>query len=349
MILSRNDLYVSQSNTIILSEDTSLFSYGVECITETDNQLRTMLLDIYKDSIISEGVLDKLKNFDFIKIIKYIIKLFKDMLDKLIQRFVYLMTQLNYSDRSITKRKKEIENYDGTVEINFEHYNYTNLDANIPDPNLFLNFKEEYEITMEDLKNIGKSSDTKEEFIRKINEYNSKIELEISNGYYNKIRKQIVDSSGMNYDNNVVTVENYATKLFACFRHGVNNPITGKITLSNDMIKDSLHRFINSKDIIHKVEKQRRKIQDVCDKVVSNLEKKTAKDFLSTDGKLDYDLEYAVNNVLKTKAGQLTENCNIYILAFSAKLDAIKEAVITDKKILYKVLEFVMIDGGDNK
>lgn len=353
MIVSHNDLYVSSNDSIRLSEDTNLFSYSIECLIESDEQLRNMLIDVYNEAYGPRDILNNLKEFnkkfDFIKIIKYIIDLFNKVITKLFKRFMYLLTELNYSDYTIKKYKKELQNYNQSIEINFEHYNYTNLDAPIPNPDLFLRFREEYQDTLERLKEIGKTSENKDNFIRNINTYKDSISAEISNGYYNKLRKEIVNTSGMIHDNDVVTVDNYATKLFACFRHCVTTPIDGKVTLSHDMIKESLHRFLGSKDLIKKVENQKNKIQNVGDKVVSDLQKKSAKDFLTSGGiSIDYDVEFALDQLLKVKAGQLSENCNIYVLAFSAKLDAIKEAIVIDKKILYKALENVIINGGEN-
>lgn len=350
MLFSSKDLYnnsnIKKSTDVIDIEESSLFSFGIQCLEESNNLIRDYMYSLYRDQYVSEGVIDTLKKFDFIKMIKYIAKLFKDIIEKLFKEFIAFMTGLNYSDNTIKKYKKDIQNFNNSIEIKFPHYNYSNLEASIPDPNLFLTFSEEYQSLVGDIEDFAKNSNNKTEFASRLRGYYDKLQYDLKDNYYNKIRKNIIDSTGMIFDKEEVTAEVYPNKLFAAFRHGSTNEITCKSTITNDMIQTSLNRFLNGKDLINKTEKQKRKIQDAADRVCNMLEKKKPDNIISNRDLLDQETNNLVNSIMKSKSGQLAENCNIYVLAFSAKLDAIKEAIVTDKRILFKVVEQIIVNGN---
>ena len=58
---------------------------------------------------------------------------------------------------------------------------------------------------------------------------------------------------------------------------------------------------------------------------------------------IDYDIEYALNQVLRLESGKISKMCNLILMAYSAKLDALKEAVVQDRKILRKVISQLII------
>ena len=354
-------LYNKSSNSsLYFNMDTidtsSLLFYSLDCLREYTESTRSLMMDIYSGNeyILSESkfsdFLNFNKKFDFGKLVKQIIDFFNKAIIDLFKRFKVIIMDLNYLDSTIKVYEKKIKSYNKVVKIKFPHYNYRYLEDAIPNPNLYLQFIEEFKQTKERITEISKCGN-KAEFINRILSYKEELSKNTNEDYYNKIRKSILDTGRKNIISifDVITKENYAEKLHGFFRSGLVDPIVTEVDITPDSLHESLNRFINAKNLIKSAENNKDKIQTTSDKVIKDLTKIPIKGYIDESKlKIDKDVEYHVDTILNIEVEHLTKLCEIYILAFSAKLNAILEALKTDKKILYRAIEDIILEDGGN-
>lgn len=348
-----NDLKSKQSTTktLSISESFSIYEYGLECMREMDNIIR----EIMKDSYISAGyninesfIKDYMKdNFSWKKIITFIIDGFKKALENIFNAFKAVIIRILYSDKTIEKYKKELLNYNNPIKINFPYVHYTNLGESTPNPLLYLRFSEEYVVLEEDLRKLAKNS-KKDIFISKVNGMRERLTFDIKNDeYYNTIRAEVLNGLG-NYSE-YANPEQYEDGLYIAFRNGCREPISGHMikTLDAYQVRESAERFLNSKKILTDVDKQKTNLTSTSDKVCKKITSIKLESITNSFGK-DHEIDYALNNMLKTKSGQLKTNCDIYLLAFNTKLQAIKDALLQDKRICFEAITDMIATGGIN-
>lgn len=347
-LLSYRDLLVTESSTPInmidsVSVHESIFEYGLECMRESNNQIRGMLAEIMEESgyMVSESFKDEFnKRFNFKNIVESILKLFIGMIGKLYQKAKSIMLQIIYDDKTIVKYKSAIESYDKSLHVDFDHYIYTNLGKDIPSSNLNLTFSAEYEELQDKLENIGKSNN-KAKIIMQLGDLFNSIQEEINHGYYDKLRRSVL---GDEMETAPIFADQYDIELRRIFRAGAEAP--NRNDFSANEIHETLKRYLKGKDLVKGIEKHKKEIESAAEKTKKNINKISVKDIMSEYQPIDYDIEYNLNRVLKLKCGQLSECCNIYTLAFSAKLSAMKESLVQDKKVLFKVIADIVANGG---
>ena len=101
-------------------------------------------------------------------------------------------------------------------------------------------------------------------------------------------------------------------------------------------------RFFNGKEMKKEIEDHGKRIENSSSRIASNLSKVSPEQFMKGYVPIDYDIEYALNKILKLKTSQLSETCNIITLAYSQKLTAIQEALKQDKKVLTEAVVVLM-------
>lgn len=348
-LLSYKDLLVTESSSPInmidsVSVNESLFEYGLECMRESNNQIRAMLAEIMEESgyMVNESFKEEFnKRFNFKNIVESILKLFIGMIRKLYDKSKSIMLQIIYDDKTISKYKDAIESYNKSINVDFDHYNYTNLGKDIPSANLNLTFSAEYEELQDKLEKIGKTNN-KEKVIFQLGELFNSIQNEISHGYYDKLRRSVL---GDELETTPIFADQYDIELRRTFRAGAEAP--NRNDFSATEIHETLRRFLKGKELVKGIEKHKKDIESSAEKAKKNINKISVKSIMSDYVPIDYDIEYNLNRVLKLKCGQLSECCNIYTLAFAAKLSAMKESLVQDKKVLFKVIADIVSNGGE--
>lgn len=348
-LLSYKDLLVTESSSPInmidsVSVNESIFEYGLKCMGESNNQIRVMLAEIMEESgyMVNESFKEEFnKRFNFKNIVESILRLFIGMIRKLYDKSKSIMLQIIYDDKTISKYKNAIESYNKVLNVDFDHYNYTNLGKDIPSANLNLTFSAEYEELRDKLEKIGKTNN-KEKVIFQLGELFNSIQNEINHGYYDKLRRSVL---GDELETTPIFADQYDIELRRTFRAGAEAP--NRNDFSATEIHETLRRFLKGKELVKSIEKHKKDIESSAEKAKKNINKISVKSIMSDYVPIDYDIEYNLNRVLKLKCGQLSECCNIYTLAFAAKLSAMKESLVQDKKVLFKVIADIVSNGGE--
>jgi hypothetical protein len=264
-IILGSDTKVVKETTIL---DENLFSFGLSCIEESDMELRKIMID-------EQVVLESLGS-SFIEIIKTIIGTFIGIIIKIFSRFKDFFVQLIRSDDTIVKYKKELLKFDKEISIfdyDLRYRRYTNFDADIPDPNLYLKFNEEYEDSVGKLEKWSKSR-SKSELLSKIAQLTNNIDLDLNGKYFTELRAEILKTK------KIVKAEDYADTLYKLFRDEEDkepNPKTdtrrNKFKVSPLMVREACKRFLSSKKMISEVEKQKTTLNNTAQSVIKKFEK----------------------------------------------------------------------------
>ena len=222
-------------------------------------------------------------------------------------------------------------------------YTYT-FDPNIPAAAASVNFNKDL---FEDLYNSSKDFDFSVEGI------NAAIANMNNNEVYDEFRGNVLQKD---YD---ISIGEWDTELFKVFRN--DDLYTSEIEVDSTLVHKTLNRFATFNSYKKQVEADQKRIQNDYENV-----KKQVKEIVRGNGNLNMsafiermpqdmkanikrnnytnqgiitgDLMYKLDLYTKIKVDQITEFSNIHTLAFSAKLDALKESYKQDRALLYTAL-----------
>lgn len=327
MLMDIEDMFQTKPRYIMTEgqcgeiDSTSYFSMALEmCKTG---------LSITQHRWLHEGLDDCV----FVSLVKSIINWFIEGIKDLVERFIYAFNRFTDNKVYIEKHAQDILAFNKEINIpDFKHFRYTNLDANIPPAFLKSQFMDEYYMLMEKLKRIGREED-KEKLLKDLNAF-----------YHNMMqnKEQMFYFRGLVLDQRdyAISAERFSEELFKVFRNG--DTISTNHTIYPKDIEESFRRYKNKKVLTDCIKKQEKEIKENASEVKRRV--KNIRLYDITDGriKVDYDLEVPLNNILKWETSQLTSMCSITLMAYGAKMDAIKEAVESDKRILYACISEII-------
>ena len=334
---------LSEDN-IIVSEDTSLFTFGLDVLRESNTEIRNILQNIYIESgyNLNEAFKEKFtENFSFKNIIKTIIKFFIDGIKKIFNEFKAIISKFIYSDKTIDKYKDKIIDFKDEIKYTGDYFRYSHLDAIVPSIDDYFEFFENYDSVMDDLKKVFEKKD-KNIIINTLQTKKNDLSASLVK-FYDNVRKNMF--SRYSNEVGVITEHDFATIVYKFFRSGDSIPMNNA-TLKNADIIEALERFNRSKQMTKDTEKEMKYIESKSNAEIKRIEKILPEDIMKDYVPIDYELEFHLDNYLKVKCGQLQQICTIYTSVYSAKLDAIKTALVQDKKVLFEVIGTIIKKEG---
>lgn len=312
---------------------------------------------------------------DFFNKIKDIIKKFIEWIKKVFKQFVAKLAALVSSDKYIKKHHNLLNKFDATDEFEFNGYTFTYVtDVTVPRANALDAFVASeggnvndgifgINTATTDLGFVGADRDADK--INKTNEYLQKRIDTLNDGledFYDDFRGKVI-----NQDGTKITSTEFAEELFKKFRSGDNR--TSSITIDSAYVNEAYRRFDKYKETVKEIEKtQKAMIKDYED-LEKHLDKlikfnKDQQNFTvgttggtyasgqiaklgalpAADTALKYDQVGfdKMNSWLKIQSSKVSQMCSIHTQAFSAKLEACKDCLSQDKKILYKAIQQVL-------
>jgi len=339
-----------------LDLDESYFATAVSFIKEANNDLMESKQNLYKS--ISEATTQfvVLESFsDFFSKVNDIINKFIKFIKSLAQRFLAHINKLINSDKYINSHKKDFKDFKDTDKFTINGYNYT-FNPNIPMAAASVSFNRSL---FEDLYDKSGSIDLSP---NGVNTSINKIDIESS---CDEFRGSVLGQS------TPISVGEFDTELFKIYRD--NSIDTEEIEVDSLEVSKALNRFTsfsdNKKQITNdqsKIERDyeqvKKQVKDITrrngdlnlsafiDRLPQEMQGNIKKSKDSTDNQQGFsmsaDLMYKLDLYTKAKVDQITEFSNIHTLAFSAKLDALKESYKQDKALLYTAL--LKIQRTDN-
>ena len=339
-----DDPLISINKLATLDLDECYFATAVNFIKEANQNIVDAKKDLYKSISEATDQYVVLESFsDFFSKINDIINKFIQFIKSLVARFITHIQKLIKSDKYINSHKKEFDKFKDTDKFTMNGYTYT-FDPNIPAAAASVNFNKDL---FEDLYNSSKDFDFSVEGI------NVAIANMNNNEVYDEFRGNVLQKD---YD---ISIGEWDTELFKVFRN--DDLDTSEIEVDSTLVHKTLNRFATFNSYKNQVEADQKRIQNDYENV-----KKQVKEIVRGNGNLNMsafiermpqdmktdikrnnytnqgiitgDLMYKLDLYTKIKVDQITEFSNIHTLAFSAKLDALKESYKQDRALLYTAL-----------
>lgn len=324
------------------------FDTTVKFIIESNKEFAESKIKLYHNisEATSYGVIHESFS-DFFDKVKEIIDKFLKFLKSLFQRFLSSLAKMINSEEYLKKHKKDFEKFSPADKFEFDGYEYT-FSETVPDPDAIIGFTKEF------LGDIGG------------NEYN---DLDITSDSIKAvldILKPNLEDKYCAYRARVLGLDetkkiystDYSDELFKIFRN--DESTTDTIEADTLYIRKAVERFFNHKKIESDTNKQYKKVEKSykeVEKLVKDITKNTdltskaiigrlPSDYASTKVggsnddnvlgvKMAPEILNSLDEYVKVKTEEVQECSNIHALAFSAKLDAIKECAKQDKNTLY--------------
>lgn len=336
---------ISKSNNI--TTEHSIFINTLGYISESNSVITEIMTDIINESYLAEDSKGIFNNkFSFEKIIKKLFELFKNIITKIWKLFKGEVAKIFGNDATIEKYSGRLRNY---LNITKKHviydgiyYRYTYIDANIPPYKINEFFDNDYSDLFESLK-VVKNLKSKNEVLNELEKIKDSINKE---NYKYDIQQMIVgDKVGsVTLDN-----EDFASLLFKIYRDGTGYQYDKETPINYLELLSILDRNINTKysDLIKKYEKENASISDECNKTINQIKKLSPENIILNYVPDDQDIRYALNNICKSKIEQMQYACNAISQAYAIKIEAVKESILQDRKILLSAIA-QMIKDEDN-
>lgn len=337
------DPLINVNKLATLDFEESYTAKAVEFINESRKEITDLKISFYKKLNESTSERIVLESFsDFFSGVKQVIDKFIKFLRKLADKFITAIMKVVKSDNFIKKHKDDIKTLASDVSFDFNGYNYT-FNPNIPLASAALGYNNSL---FDDLY----SNEKRELTGQSVRDSIIAMDLEKD---YNLFRGKVIGLDGEE-----IYITEFGQKLFEVFRNGDSD--TSRITANYTYIMKCLNRFLNYDQMKKEVERNRKDIESAYELVQkevsaitknnSNLDKQAflsrlpqdnmVKDIETTGGGVTMaaELMSQIDVYVKAKIEQIQEYSNIHLLAFGAKLDAMKECMIQDRSVLYATL-----------
>lgn len=252
-------------------------------------------------------------------------------------KFAVELENIVNANKDLLDSDDYINNYDGCID-QYQVKGYTHLTDDFPSISPILIYKKEFDKIGKLMQDIGAlaPNDAKLQIIATVyNEFSK----EISTDWNDKFIKEIFGDTANS--------DNYAEILYAAFRtDSCCKPVT------KSMLFNAKNALMGYNTLIDSTTASIKKVLDEFEKIALDVESMV---FRNEDYKLkintptdgvenrDYQLdEYSINQFdifMKAKISQMVQLCNLYSIAVSIKLDAIKEYINSNKDLLEKASE----------
>jgi len=313
-----------------------MMNYIIEYKKEYNNAIK----DLYSNVINESNVEIIHESFEsFINKVKEIIKKFIAFIKSLFNRFITLLMGMVKSDKYLKSNKDKLMKFENKHEFEWDGYEFTIFD-NVPLVHLAeMEFRKDFfdfdvpakdiEVLYDEFKNT------------------------LYDGFYDKFRATVIGKDGEYIDD-----ANFTGELFTLFRDGEDS--RNKFTVDKNYISNAYDNYKNYKDIEKSINRTKtdietnyRNIERYLDKMYKVVSKGSdnpisilVKDYDSgneTHAVLTNKQKIIFDEFIKAKSNQVIGMSTIHGIAFSSKLDAIKDRYDQDKSIMYKAL--FKIDG----
>ena len=310
-----------------------------ECRSEiTDNKIT-----FYKKLNEATSELAVLESFsDFFSGVRNIISKFIKFLKKLVDKFILTIMKFIKSDKYITKHKDLFNRIEADMEFEFKGFEYT-FSPMIPAPSAALSFNNSL---FDGLYGDEKRSLT----VQSVRDSVIAMDLERD---YNDFRGRVIGKDGESF-----TIAEFSQELYKVYRN--EEADTNNITADSSYIRKCLNRYLEytkmQKEVSHQrdeiikaYERVQKQVEDIA-KRNTDLDKQAFLSRLPSDNgiadiettaggtMMAAELMTQIDVYVRAKVDQIQEYSNIHLLAFGAKLDAMKECLNQDRNVLYTAL-----------
>lgn len=288
---------------------------------------------------------------EFFSKVKEIIGKIIKFIKSLVERFITALHKIVMSEKYLLKHEKDFMKFDSRDEFDYDGYVFTISNA-VPVCTIVKEFEEGFpQIDVASLSPTDNIANKKY-----LDDIYSSLSSAMENEYiYDIIRGKVILKDP-------IYKEDYNDELFKVYRNGEDEKITMTINSSDLLegirfLKEYSKTTNNIKKEQARIEREYKQLENFMGKMISKTEtdatdivkltlinpedKKTAATY-----NVSKDTMGTLDMFINSKINQIIEVSSIHSIAFSAKLDAIKDEYRQTKSILYKGLSKIQKRGG---
>lgn len=340
--------YILEENILIENE---LTKYAVPAFKNRSSLLMNInesdedddLSDILKPEFTIRGkfavfnrqkpnIFEKIKtNFSLSKIVKAIINGFIAILTKLFRQFNIICMNLVSKSSQIRRYESKIKNLGVAIPYDGPIFTFTHIIDSTNRVELDEILREIYEEASEFMKKVSKNLKNTREIEIITNEFRQKAAM--NDDKYNSIRGNVLKGDP-------ISADKFNEELFRYFRNG-SSIATVDNMITPDQIRQRLESYnIASKNkIVQGYEKDKAKLEKAGRDFVAKIEASKLNDEIPA-AQLELYTEIINNYTHKIK-----NVCDIFVLYYAHKLEAAKDELSTNTKILFKAAEYIVKEG----
>lgn len=289
----------------------------------------------------------------FFKAVKKLIDKFIAFIKRLVAKFITFMNSLVKSDKYLIKHKEDFRKFGSKHEFTFDGYTYT-FDVAVPVINALAEFegddvsgtpgKDFFDQFTDGVSAGAITKEKADKIAENIAKKYQELTDSLNGDYYDIFRAKVLNQEGF------IPQEDFAAECFSVFRDGTSDK--DPIDVTSTYISMIYARFVGSEKYYSSVEKDKKRIEKEYTSIKKSIDKLINANYDNkvtaviqlpgNGGTIEaskaQELLHQMDLFVKAKSVQVQEMSNIHAIAFSYKLDAIKEAYTQDKSILYKSL-----------
>lgn len=337
----------SFSTNFKTEDQTSYFSEGIDFIINMNKEIESANKSLYIGIVESAGdqVVINESFSDFFDSIKKIIDKVIDFFKALFYKFIIAINRLFRSDKYLKKHKDDLLKFNSDHEFTITGREYTFID-NIPNNQVLYKANEILQTHLLSSSTQGAATtysfrDDKTDIRNARDAFKDKLE-----DYMDEARGTIINTSP-------ISSSDYAEELFITYRNGTRDKIS--IDVDSSVVDECYREFDNYHEVEKKVKKYKTDVEKAYKDVKRDLEAvskdktilKAPTGINGLDSNLDIgedkkDVYDETNEFIKELSAYVSRISEVHIMAYTAKLDALKEKFNQDKKILYGALSRIL-------
>lgn len=327
-------------------EDTNWFQMSLEMVLEESVEFDNMIcMNEGIGDIITGAAADALKKtlkaLNPYEILAKVFDWFINSLATLGRYFeAFLLNFLN-DDIELAAFKKRLEQYRKPIRYDKPYFEYRNLSISTSYSTYEADIEKEYDTLIKDLSNLKymKSNMEIAEYINNMSMMNQyeESDMEIMRGKLLGLNKS-------------VSKDNYADELFLFFRT-TSSPIEPKLgwfdkpNMSGERVHEAYKSYYKASDQKMQIRRDIIKMKTGATQEKAKCRTVKPSDFLSENQSMDSSVVRIYNNIVSNKCKKIQAICDMYVTMFAAKLDALKEYNITNKRILLIAAQQMVKEG----
>ena len=340
LLIENNDLTTVMDNRI---ENTSLTNYTIAFLTEMNKDFREADKQMYKSIYEADSLVAVNESFsDFFVKIKEIIKKFLKYIKSLFERFITTLHRIVNSEKYLLKKQDVLRRFSSEHEFDFDGYEFT-IEPQIPICNELVEVNEDFvSLDLSEMNNKDQKGNKD-----KIKDQYDKLKKEIDGEKYDRLRGEVIGKPG-----SMIYQSDFGSELFELFRDGADS--TSVFTVTNSIVSQCFKDMKDYKSVEKDTKKKKKEIENQYKEIEKQIDRMISTERTSGGYKINIDggapikakddivLDNSAMNQLnlyiKLLTNQITEMTTMHSMAFSYKLDALKEKYTQDKRILYIAL-----------
>lgn len=347
-----NESTLSNFNNVdnITESDEDYVSQAFNFLIEFNTEYNDINKLFYKGILESDGNITCVQETyaDFFSSIKKMIDKFLAFIKSIFDKFIEKLHSFVQSEKYLIQNKSKFSKFTNDDDFTTDGFNYT-FNSDIPLIDLTIKFDS---ALLGDISKIDKASISDKETNKAkaaVDKMHNDLRVKLESDYYDIFRGTVIGNRGS------IPESDFTNECFKIYRSGALEP--EEVNVNKGYIESALERINRYKTTIQNIEETKNRIfkeysgiRDKIDKMIKPNKTESSPNYRNisligfdnnsslTDVAVSYDTLSSIDSYLKTISNQVQEMSNIHSIAFSTKMEAVKEEYRQDKRILYQAL-----------